>query len=154
MKNNSRLYSLKKLILKYNNIEIDFLKKINRNEIKLDNLQSINLNENTISFDNASEQDESFILYFLDINENLIDFIQKHHNLQQLKLLHTSFFDNLMKSLYSYHDIQGKLGNLYLNLGKYLDENKRKFIFKFDSESYSYIGNKYKEIEKLFSFVS
>ena len=40
-----------------------------------------------------------------------------------------------MKSLYSYHDIQGKLGNLYLNLKKYLDENKRKFIFKFDLKS-------------------
>jgi hypothetical protein len=155
LKNNSGLNSLKKLILKYNNIEIDFLKKIHCNEIKLDNLQSINLNENTISFDNACEDDESFILNFLDINENLINFIQNNQNLQQLKLLYTGFFDNWMKSLYSYHDIQGKLGILYLNLKKNLDENKRNFIFKFDLKSYSYIeGQKYKALEKLFSFVS
>jgi hypothetical protein len=155
LKNNSGLNSLKKLILKYNNIEIDFLKKIHCNEIKLDNLQSINLNENTISFDNACEDDESFILNFLDINENLIYFIQNNQNLQQLKLLYTGFFDNWMKSLYSYHDIQGKLGILYLNLKKNLDENKRNFIFKFDLKSYSYIeGQKYKALEKLFSFVS
>jgi hypothetical protein len=146
---------LKKLILKYNNIEIDFLKKIHCNEIKLDNIQSINLNENTISFDNACEDDESFILNFLDIDENLINFIQNNQNLQQLKLLYTGFFDNWMKSLYSYHDIQGKLGILYLNLKKNLDENKRNFIFKFDLKSYSYIeGQKYKALEKLFSFVS
>ena len=70
-------------------------------------------------------------------------------------MLYTDFFDNWMKSLYSYHDIQGKLGNLYLNLKKYLDENKRKFIFKFDLKSYSYIeGKKYKELEKIFSFIS
>jgi hypothetical protein len=155
MKNNSELFSLKKLILKYNNIEIDFLKKIHCNEIKLDNIQSINLNENTISFDNVNEDDESFILKFLDINENLIGFIQKHQNLQQLKLLNTGFFDNWMKSLYSFYDIQGKLGNLYLNLRKYLVENKREFIFKFDLKSYSYIeGKKFKELEKLFVFVS
>jgi len=153
LKNNSGLYSLKKLNLKYNNIEIDFLKKINCNEIKLDNLKSINLNENSISFDDANEENESFILNFLDINTSLIDFIQKHQNLQQLKLVYSGFLKNWMISFYSYYDVEGKLKNLYLNLKKYLEENKRKFIFKFDEKSQSYIEEKVKEdFGKLFSF--
>ena len=136
LKNNFGLFSMKKLNLKYNNIEIDIFEKINCDEIKLDNLTSINLSENKIAF---LENDNKEINIFREYSEHLINFIKKHQKLEKIKLFYSSFFEHwdfFISPGDHKKEEQEKLKNLYINLKKYLEENNRKCILMSDEEIY------------------
>ena len=147
LKNNFGLFSMKKLNLKYNNIEIDIFEKINCDEIKLDNLTSINLSENKIAF---LENDNKEINIFTEYSDHLINFIKKHQKLEKIKLFYSRFFEHwdfFISPGEHKKEEQERLKNLYINLKKYLEENNRKCVLMADEEIYVE-----KIYEGLFSF--
>ena len=136
LKQNYGLFSLKKLNLKYNNLESDIFKKMDCDEITLESLNIIDLSENTIECKTIEE------------NENLIKFIVKNKNLEMIKLMSSNFFEswiNLFKQ-----DNAKKLNNLYKDLKKYLKENNRRFMFVIDEDNSSTFNEG--EFLDLFSF--
>ena len=138
LKQNYGLYSLKKLSLKYNNIESDIFGKMDCDEITLESLNIVDLSENTIECKTFEE------------NENLIKFIIKNKNLEMIKLMNSNFFEswnNLFKE-----DNNKKLNNLYKDLKKYLKENYRRFMFVIDEDNSSTFNEG--EFQDLFSFRS
>ena len=141
---NNVLFSMEKLNLKYNNIEIDIFKKLNCEEIKLGNLTSINLSENQIAF---LEGDKQEIGIFNKYSEDLINFIKNHQKLEKIKLVNSGFFifwDVFITPGDS--DEKAKLKSLYIDLKNYLEKNDRQFVFM--AEEF-YVENIYKD---LFSF--
>ena len=136
LKNNFGLFSMKKLNLKCNNIEIDIFEKINCDEIKLDNLTSIDLSENKIAF---LEKDDKEINIFRKYSEHLINFIKKHQKLEKINLFYTSFFEHwdfFISPGDHKKEEQEALKSLYTNLKKYLEESNRKCVLMADEEIY------------------
>jgi hypothetical protein len=136
LKNNFGLFSMKKLNLKCNIIEIDIFEKINCDEIKLDNLTSIDLSENKIAF---LEKDDKEINIFRKYSEHLINFIKKHQKLEKINLFYSGFFEHwdfFISPGEHKKEEQEALKSLYTNLKKYLEESNRKCVLMADEEIY------------------
>ena len=132
-KNNPKFLSLQTLICRYNNIKGDFFEKImSHEEIYLDNINYIELSENEI------------ICESLEKIENLIKFIKIHQYLEKIQLINTGFLTDLIKKIK-----EEEYKNAFLDLKKYLAENKREFQFIINEANPEFI---IEELKNLFHF--
>ena len=132
-KNNPKFLSLQTLICRYNNIKGDFFEKImSHEEIYLDNINYIELSENEI------------ICESLEKIENLIKFIKIHQYLEKIQLINTGFLTDLIKKIK-----EEEYKNAFLDLKKYLVENKREFQFIINEANPEFI---IEELKILFHF--
>ena len=132
-KNNPKFLSLQTLICRYNNIKGDFFEKImSHEEIYLDNINYIELSENEI------------ICESLEKIENLIKFIKIHQYLEKIQLINTGFLTDLIKKIK-----EEEYKNAFLDLKKYLVENKREFQFIINEANPEFI---IEELKNLFHF--
>ena len=138
LKNNFGLFSLKKLNLKYNNIESDVFTKLNCDDILLENINIIDLSENNIRCTNFED------------NENLVKLIKKYNNLEMIKLLNSYYFESWTKNISDKNDPQSKFKNLFNNLKSFLRENDRRFMFVINEENCSNFNAN--DFQDLFSF--
>ena len=137
-KNNPKFLSLRYLNLRYNNIKGDFFEKIISNEeICFDNINFIELSENEIISDTPEKI------------EILGNFIEKHQNLETIQLINTGFFFELINNIKAKNLKYEKFKEVFLNLKKYLTENKRDFKFITNEGNITYVKE---ELQNFFSF--
>ena len=138
LKNNYGLFSLKKLNLKYNNIDNEIFTKLNCDEILLENINTIDLSENNIA-----------CLKFQS-NENLVKLIKKYHNLEMIKLLNSKYFESWIENISRKNDTDSKFNNLFQDLKSFLRKNNRRFLFVINEENSSAFNEN--DFQDLFSF--